>query len=878
MTLSKETALQKLLEMREQSKVLENSSNPGMLRELLLLLHAPNTLSGCVNVVRNLRRIFGAALRGQPGEPDSDRLKQYLQELRWIAQNANNLAQVLFADDNLRERFLRSDDENPLIRHGAGEHSLWCLLWESHPARKRQSAFLALQFHATFVHLEVLRHWTTREEWQERAYPVNAILHALYRETLAVRHFVMATYIQSEDYISVLDGLPINAPAPDMYRHLKDLCSKHKPNADSDLATIFRDLGSILWLLHRGLNPDKFRARPKGSTALPDEIDDDSAAGEVTREDALLDSDRDEFELDHSLDEDDDDDSDNADSDGDEKDDEEDLSTDPRIFVTTRHKWTAAEVKTCVESGLHPADALPTYSVLLSTSRSGRRGARAWAEMNNQLLPWSRDCMPIEIVARGMHILRCASQSGQLQDLELYTRALVILRTGATEATVRPMEVRFDYPSEIDALTLVLQTSAAAEGVTEWLVPALSLPFRTTEVHRPDGCRECVTRFPLPDYSSIGKLMRSLLDLKFGGTWNGEPAHPFDRDARSYQRELREALSGNAPEAAETLRTIFTFSHLGAVHFQRILDLAAGNAVPAMYLTQRASGPGEVPRFYETPSVEMLQGLDRRSITCIVEELKAAGFSWDADLSIAPSDTASYIGSPFCPSITALRKYISGLRQELNDISLRSMDGPVFRRSHNLYTAYTYAAYNIATCHRAVEGGYTDIERIEPRSQMTSIRDKGARERLVPVASSVWTQMREYQRLLSSPIYEQLFDQSPALPMFFIDAEWRVQEIRPSVLRPHLPFPANFGRHFVRTLLAERIYMGENKISIEYVNELLGHAVEGEDRAGLYSAFGYKNYAAAVRRNIADILIEIDYWPISFSGERLPVFDYAEHI
>jgi hypothetical protein len=113
---------------------------------------------------------------------------------------------------------------------------------------------------------------------------------------------------------------------------------------------------------------------------------------------------------------------------------------------------------------------------------------------------------------------------------------------------------------------------------------------------------------------------------------------------------------------------------------------------------------------------------------------------------------------------------------------------------------------------------------------------------------------------------------------FFIDAEWRVQEIRPSVLRPHLPFPANFGRHFVRTLLAERIYMGENKISIEYVNELLGHAVEGEDRAGLYSAFGYKNYAAAVRRNIADILIEIDYWPISFSGERLPVFDYAEHI
>ena len=873
MTATNKTALQRLVEMREQSQVQQGSSNPDILREMLLLLHAPESLSGCVKVMRNLRRIFGAALRGQPGEPDSDRFNKYLEELRWIALNAIILARVLFDDDNDRERFLRTDDPNPLIRHGAGEHSLWCLLWESHPERKRQSAFLIMQLHATVVHFEVLRYWTAREEWSQREYPVDAILHALYRETLAVRHFVMVKYVQADDYISVLDGLPADAPASDMYRHLKDLYVKYKPNADSAPSSICKDLASILWLLYRASDPDKFRARPKDNAVLPDTEVDDSKTGDGEREVAPPDSDMDEFQLDYDPDEDEEGIFDDADSGNNE----EDPSTAPEIFVTTRHKWSAGEVKSCVESGLHPADALPTYSILLSNSKSARRGGRAWAEMDNQLLPWSRNNMPYEIAARGMNILKSASRSGRFQDLELYTRALVILRTGATEAAIRQMEVRSDQPSEVDVLTLVLRTSDAAGGPTEWLVPALPLPFRNIEVHRPDGCRECVPSFLLPDYSCIGKVMRRLIELKFSGSWNGEPVYPFDRDAHSYRRELREVLSVNAAAATETLRTIFTFSRLGAVHFQRIHDLAAGNTVAATYLTQRASRPGEVPRFYETPSVEMLQILDKRSITCITEELRSVGFDWEADLNIKPSDIAGYIGSPFCPTITELRKYISGLRQELQDISLRPTDGASFRRAHNLFSAYTYAAYNIATCHRAVEGGYTEFDRVEPRSKMMSIQDKGARERLVPVASPVWTQMREYQRLLLSPIYEQLFNQRPPLPMFFIDTEWRPQEIRPSVLRPHLPFPANFGRHFVRTLLAERNYEGKNRISIEHINELLGHAVEGEDRAGLYSSFSYKDYAAALRKNIADILNEIDYWPISFDGERLPVFDYVEY-
>jgi hypothetical protein len=76
-------------------------------------------------------------------------------------------------------------------------------------------------------------------------------------------------------------------------------------------------------------------------------------------------------------------------------------------------------------------------------------------------------------------------------------------------------------------------------------------------------------------------------------------------------------------------------------------------------------------------------------------------------------------------------------------------------------------------------------------------------------------------------------------------------------------------------LLADRVYKGDDRISIEHINELLGHAVEGEDRAGLYSAFGYREYALVIGRNIAAILKEIDYWPISSNGKRLPSFDHV---
>jgi hypothetical protein len=879
---SNKTALQRLIETREQHNVQDEGANPEALRELLLLLHAPDTLSGGVMVARTLRRIFVTALRGKSRERDRDRITQYLRALRWFCHNADDLAQELFDDQNERERFLRSEGKNPLIHHGAEKHGLWCLLWAAHAERKMQPSFLELQLQAVLAHISVLRYWTAREEWRQRKHPVDAILKGIYRETLAIRHFVMPEYSQAANHRNVLAALPIGATRLEMFAHLKDACAKYKPVNYGHPAPIFKDLISILWLLHRASAPEIFCTRPKDSTAMPDSVDADSGAIEIEQE--AVPSDEDEFELDHSLNDEEDEYSDDTDSDNedeDDEDDEDDSPADPGIFVTTRRKWNDADVKTCIESGLHPEDLLPAHSILLSHSNAGHRGTRAWAEMDNQLLSWSRNNLPIEMAAQGMNILKCAAESGGVQDLELYARASVILRTAATEAMVKSMVVRSEppYESEVKNITLVLPTTPETAGrLGEWLVPALPLPFRSTAAVKYDGCRECVLSFALPDYSGAGGLMRRLLDLKTGGTWNGEPICPFDRNAVEYQRELRECLRRNAPAGTETLQALFTFSRLGTLHFQRIYDLTIGNAVPATYITQRKHRTGEVPRFYETPGVELLQLLDKRSIATIDDELKAVGFDWEMDQNIKPSCSGGYVGSPYCPTASALRDYLSELRRELIDThhghDNRSLSaGRLLLKVHNLFTVYSYVGYNIATCHRAVESGYTDFQRIEPHSRMMTLKDKGTRERLVAVADVVWTQMRTYRNYVLGSDFELLLGERPRLPIFLLSDEWTTKEISPSSLRPYLPFPANFGRHYVRTSLAERIYEGECGLSAEYLNEFLGHATEGEDRAGPYSAFDYRAYANVMRECINGLLKEIEYWPINFFGKRLSEFD-----
>jgi hypothetical protein len=439
------SALDMLIEEREQCRATDKSSNPEALKEMLLHLHAPESLCGCVQIACNLKRIFGYVLRKDICEEQHrKRFFLYLRELRWITHNRSRLAQDLFIDDGDRERFLRTERTNPLLRHGAREHGLWCLLWEVHSARESQYAFLTLQLHATLSHLAVLGYWITQEEWLQSTDRANGIVNALYRETLSIRHFVMEKYKDADEHIAVLKGIPTGVSNADLYGYIRDTSAKLKPSEDSKPSTIYLDMVRISWLLHHASHPGKFRFRDRNSLLMPHEVPDDSDAEENGQYGDPYEVEG--FELEDSLDGDEDDRAADVNSNGEEEEEGEgeDSPEESSIFVTTRRKWSKDQIKACVESGLHPAEVLPSHTMYLSHSKSGHVGARAWVEMDNQLLPWSRDNMPVEIAARGMKALQHAAGSGCLMDLELYIHALVILRTGAPEKTVQSMQVRRD--------------------------------------------------------------------------------------------------------------------------------------------------------------------------------------------------------------------------------------------------------------------------------------------------------------------------------------------------------------------------------------------------------------------------------------------------
>lgn len=674
MSQSTKSELDILIEKREQCRTTDANAHPEALKEMLLYLHAPKSLFGCVQAVHNLTKIFRQAIREKIcKEPDCRNFFLYIRELRWITHNQSGLAQDLFGDDSNRERFLRRAGTNPLIGQGARDHGLWCLLWEIHPSKENElkRAFLTLQLHATLAHVAILKYRMAQEEWLQNTDQADAILNTLYRETLSIRHFVMKKYKDADERIALLKRIPRGVSNADLYGYIRDASVKHKASEDSEPTIIYLDLVRVLWLLHHASHPDKFRFRDRSRLLIPHEVPDDLDTGEDGKYADPYEIGG--FELENFLDDDDDDRTTDTSSSGEEEEDREDCPKESDILVTTRHKWSQAQIKECVESGLHPSEVLSTHAMYLSRSKSGRIGARDWVEMDNQLLPWSRENLPIEIVARGMNILKSASGSGALMDIELFVRALVILRTGATKNVVQSMQVRSDYPSTVDVLTLVLPASEGAGGVSgQWLVPVVPLAHRDNEVAQYDGCRECVPSFPLPDYSGIGSLMRQLLDQKSGGVWNGEPVCPFVRGAREYQNALKDRLRGDTQNTKGILHLLFTFPRLGMLHFQRIHDLAAGNTVPATYITLRPRRPGEIPRFYETPAIESLQFLDKRSIASIAEELNNAGFHWGIDLGVNCTRSEGFVGSPICPRVLSLRDYLSQLRRDFMSAHPRS--------------------------------------------------------------------------------------------------------------------------------------------------------------------------------------------------------------
>jgi len=886
------TPLEKLLAIWAKSNVGAAKD----LEEVLTLVHAPADLPGGLKVFRKLSRILLIARADGGTKQDRDRSDRYLRALFWTIHNGKSLASNLFATAEGREAFLKSTGSNPMLSRGAKNHGLWTLLWEHCSEQALVVSFRTLQLHATLSHMAVVNYWVARGKWNHGSLPATSILSSMYDDTLAIRHFVMPEYKDKKEYISVLIWLGVQRrimkhrrksaeiPASDLISALQDFAAPHIPaRSDVKPACIYKDLSSIIWLLKRRSTPEKLR-QPRKASILPSPDPVDKALPEISVESAFppeplpITVPISEFELDRSpvdevVEELEYEKSEGIsdhleDNDEPGNDEDEPLEPDSGIEIYRRHQWSTAEIQDCVRSGTHPEDELTSDSIYLSHRKTGPRGGGSWAAIENQLFPWSPQEIPFELLADGMQVLQNIATQGRRADIELYALASIILRLGATGKTMQKLVVRSDYPSKPESVTLVLQTWKSANP-SEWIIPALPLDL-VTQLEPQFGCKKCDDAFVLPDYTSMGTVMSSLVNLQSDGAWDGTPRQPFDRPADEYDRQLKDCFNREAPDRAELLRTVFTFSRLGETRFRRLYRDAGENVVPATYLTRRKHRTGEVTRFYETLEVGSLQRLDRLSLAGMCCELNKVGLGLPFDRSLLPTRSSGYIGSPFCPSAGALADFFIGLREKLRLANANLAEDFSFTnlsKVHNLYITYCYAGYNLATGHRAVIGGYSAPEQVEWRSMFLGIRDKGLRTRLIPVSGTAFAQMQLCARYLE--LFEsQFLKHAPTPSLYFLDEDLHVIEISESSLRNHLPFVANFGRHFVCSFVAENILNGNDQIAIDHLKEFLGHAAEGEDRTAPHSAFDYGRYAKSMGEVLRVLLDQVRFWPINIWGER----------
>jgi hypothetical protein len=931
-----DSPLDRLKAARAHSQSSQGIAGSDVLSQLLSELRAPDMLQGGAKVFHTAYRLLQRSL---PLVPEEKRplISSYIEELAWLDRNMVELSKKIFKEPEDKKRFFvrgnskkledTKEDRHVVRSVGVEDHPLWCLLWEHHPVRKRMRGFRSLQALALLAHLAIVRYWSSKvlsiANEKDAKKTADTVDDFLCVRTRAIRHFVMADYIEEEAFRGLLESSPKFQIGQDLISHLtstRDAMGSGL-NSEAKLPPLLRDVILIIGLYRCGQEPKltgRYRDEDpqKGPRKKPGNPPDAGTKPEIeTTEETTEDEDfhiefisgtdeegeqveGDEESEEGDGEEEDDKDEDEGEEDdvkdgdggeddvkeGEEGEDDEGEGTNPDISAFSANRWTPEERKASAEEGLHPADALRSSIFYLASSQRG--AARDWAQMNNQALCSAWSNLAIEELADGLELLRTAARSGGINKLELFTLANVILARGFTEGKACTVVVRSDWPKteeEIVAPTLVLPVE---DRPGEWLIPVIPIPYSENHKEEYPGCRKCEKWFPLADYWDVGALMRRLLGLR-GWDWTGTPVLPFAPRAGekkpSYSSSLAKLIASADPDGGPGLKSRFTFARIGRALFQKIVDLTAGNFVPAIYASMRKHEAGEVHRYYETLAEKSIQEIEKKAISRIRIELAAVGYVHSLDLTLEPSRSTAYIGSPMCPHIQSLRDYLAELKRTIvaSTARLKQPDVPaevakneVIAR-HNAYVLYTYAGVTIGSCHRPTGGGIPHLDQIDPDGILTIV-DKGTdKARLAPVADAAFSQLEVFFNYIDSFDFAAFLGQAPQMRVFLLDEDGLVVEMSSGAVESHLPFVANFARHLVRTEFSEWSAQGDPRVLPERIAALLGHSVEGEQPYGRHSTFDYREFVTDMQSALRDLLEKLKFEPMSYLGT--PVINYGPH-
>lgn len=876
MTFPGSNPIDRLLRIRHRIHMQGTAARSEVLRQLLQELSAPETLPGGLQIAHNAYVALTRISASSPAE-EQENLDPYICELRWLARCGPRLAGLIFDNDEDKERFLRCSKGNPVRGTGYEVSALWSLLWERHPDPNLAPAFSGLQAEAVMSQIAILRQWVKQDDWVPGQDPADKVLHSIYVRILAIKHFVMKRYVSTDDYCGALSQLSDRRCEPIMLSRLKVLrrALRSELTLSEESPQILKDISSIIGLIVGGNRPADFlneRDDEDGEGEVEESTEDENASeseevGTIEQKDDHIDvvvaciSDQAAEETEEELLE-------KENDGGSELEGEDD--TEDRGGLYSRTRCSGEDRKKCEEAGAHPDEMLRVEKFVLSERRSG--GSLNAVAMRHQSLrsDWSYAAM--EEVASGMEILRSVAERGNVLALELFAFANATLARGLTVNAARSIVVRSDRPSEVETLTLVIRSDESSPS--EWIRPAVPIRYHQEHPSGYPGCRNCVKSLPLPDYWGVGAVIRKLIEAMIPN-WDGTPIRPFDSadSAENRTMQLKNLLVSSDPVRALSLQNRFTLPRIGRVLFQNVYVQTRESYVYATYLTGQTHDCGEVDRYYDSPSVSLLQQIDRDACRTMQEELAAVGYQHKIDLSLTPSTSSGYIGSPLCPGVESIREFVSQTAEAIVEAYAAfeiSNDRADLIRLNNAMTVYTYVGVTIGTCHRPNHGGLPKLASIDEFDAMMSIADKGIRRaRLSTAADRAFAQLEAWQEYISWPDVRERFGIVPDQTPFLIEPDGTVMPVSVSTLSRHLPFAANFARHFVRTEVAERCARGETSMSMEHLSALLGHAAEGEEQYGPYSSFRYGEFCEVVRAELDRLLENVGFRPLSFAGKEV---------
>ena len=390
------------------------------------------------------------------------------------------------------------------------------------------------------------------------------------------------------------------------------------------------------------------------------------------------------------------------------------------------------------------------------------------------------------------------------------------------------------------AKSLTIINSASRNKITEgvgydfeqnlWVIPRLTLPFATTELHFEEAKRP-LNNICLPVLSNrVGQLVKQFfISDKTVST-------PLKK-LRFTKSQIKNHLRALSERITVTKASDFLMLRLAASNSQSV----------AGYLFNRAC-PGSLARYYYSSHSESFL---RHKYTHLLNTifLNDDGKPLEAENHQQKNDGTSGFGARYVPTKESIREAFRLMSSDLYG-NWRHLKKHSFIDFHNFYTAYCIYAQSLLVGARAVTDPFVSSKQLIGTTDLAVFRDKDTKDqfhtRILPVHPSAIKIAHLYEKhrlvaiekaILLTPVFCK-HDFLNIDTTFFIDPETKKPlDSRPShikrFLRAFSILPINSNRKFLRTFLE-----AEN-ISPEAIDAALGHASLGERIGDTMSTFSF---------------------------------------